>query len=69
MIAEHQLSLFTVVGIADRLADRRRLPAAGAERLLVDLVKNGLDERALLPAAALVCELDDQARRAESEAA
>ena len=69
MIAERQLSLFAVVGIADQLADRRRLPASGAERLLVELVKRGLAEQALRPAAALALALDDQARRDGSRAA
>ena len=46
--------------LADRLQDRRRISgAAGAERLLRDLVQAGLDEKALLPAAALVAELDE----------
>lgn len=60
MIAERQLSLFAVVGIADQLADRRRLPASGAERLLAELIRRGLAEPALRPAAALALALDDQ---------
>jgi hypothetical protein len=44
--------------LAALLADRRRTPAGGAERLLRALVRVGLDERALLPAAGMALELD-----------
>jgi hypothetical protein len=49
--------------LADQLVDRRKRPRAGAARLLVALVRQGLDEKALRPAAALSVVLDDQARR------
>jgi hypothetical protein len=41
----------------DRLADRRRIKTPAA-KLLAELVRVGLDERALMSAAALVLELD-----------
>jgi hypothetical protein len=47
--------------LADGLADRHAVPSGGAERLLKALVVHGLDERALMPAAALVIELDHEA--------
>ncbi len=50
--------------LVDQLVDRRKRPRAGAARLLVALVKHGLDEDALRPAAALSVALDDAARRA-----
>jgi hypothetical protein len=43
--------------LAEGLADRRRLDT-GPHRLIAMLVRQGLDERALVPAAALVLELD-----------
>jgi hypothetical protein len=46
------------------LVDRRKLPEAsisGPERLLLKLVKRGLAEHALRPAAAVVLELERQA--------
>jgi hypothetical protein len=43
--------------LRDQLADPRRVPA-GAERLMRVLVKRGLAEDALVPAAALALELD-----------
>lgn len=49
--------------LADRLRDRRQVPSGGAERLLKALVRRGLDETALRPAAAFALELD---RRRES---
>lgn len=49
--------------LADQLADRRRIPTGGAERLLRELVRRSLDERALLPAAVLAVELDNAGRR------
>ncbi len=53
--------------LADQLRDRRRIPpTGGAERLLSDLIRNGLDERALLPAAALVIALELDSRREAS---
>jgi hypothetical protein len=42
---------------ADGLADHRRLET-GPQRLLATLVRQGLDDRALPAAAALVLELD-----------
>ena len=55
---------FTVLRArVDRLVDRRRVPAGGAERLLVELVKRGLDEQALKSAALLVATIDDDAAR------
>lgn len=45
--------------LADRLRrDNRDVPLGGAERLLTALVKLGLDEDALVPAAMLAAELD-----------
>jgi hypothetical protein len=45
--------------LADGLRDTRRVPTRGAERLVMALVRKGLDERALGPAAALALELDE----------
>jgi hypothetical protein len=45
-------------GLAAGLADRRRTPRGGAERLLRALVRVGLAENALPAAAYLVLELD-----------
>ena len=56
-----QLELLVIgLTLADQLADRRRV-LDGAERLLIELIRQGLDEKALRPAAALVDELDGQA--------
>jgi hypothetical protein len=46
-----------LVRLFDQLHARRRIET-GAPRLLEALVKRGLDERALVSAAALVLELD-----------
>jgi hypothetical protein len=45
--------------LAGHLADNRRLAVGGAERLLLALVRSGLDEKALVRAAALCALLDD----------
>lgn len=50
--------------LAERLRDRRRIPASGAERLLVELVRRGLDEDALPVAALLTLTLDDSRHEA-----
>ena len=53
-----QLDLFAEATLlADQLPDRSR-GRTGPERLLVALVRGGLDEDALLPAAGLVLELE-----------
>lgn len=53
--------------LADRIRDYRVIPAGSAERLLKALVvRTELDERALLPAAALVLELEYAAARKAS---
>lgn len=57
-IATGQLALWREHALADDLRDRRRVSTTGAERLLVELVRRGLEEQALAPAAALVLELD-----------
>jgi hypothetical protein len=41
-----------------QLRDRRRIET-GAPALLAELIRNGLDERALVPAAALALTLDE----------
>jgi hypothetical protein len=58
-VSEHQLALDldALRSLVDGLQDRRRVQV-GAERLLVALVRAGLDEEALIPAAALALELD-----------
>lgn len=54
--------------LADQLKDYRVIPTAGAERLLKALVqRTDLDETTLLPAAALVLQLElDTARKASA---
>ena len=56
---EHQLAFDfdDLTRLVDQLRARRRVDS-GAERLLVALVETGLDEQALLSAAALALELD-----------
>jgi hypothetical protein len=54
--------------LSDDLKDRRRING-GPQRLLRDLVRAGLDERALLPAAGLVVELDRRAAEGREAAA
>ena len=60
-------------GLADDLADHRRLPSVEEDpgaRLLRELVRRGLQRRALVPAAALVDALELEAReRRKAEAA
>jgi hypothetical protein len=58
-VCEHQLQfdLDACRRLADGLKDIRRR-GTGPERLLHAIVAAGLDERALIPAAALVLELD-----------
>lgn len=58
-VSPHQLAfdLDALTRLVDQLRARRRFDS-GAERLLVALVETGLDDRALLPAAALALELD-----------
>jgi len=61
-----------VSALTKRLADPRRAHdqlgalRAGSGRLLVALVKLGLDPDALRPAAALIVELDRQAQRRQA---
>ena len=60
-VHEHQLAFdldALTRRLADRIRDRRHHSRDGAERLLVALVRAGLDEDALIPAAALALELD-----------
>ena len=59
IVSEHQLAFDfdALTRLVARLDDRRRIEP-GAPRLLEALVRRGLDERALLSAAALVLELD-----------
>jgi hypothetical protein len=52
-----QLDLDSLIDLIEQLDDHRRIEAA-ASRLLETLVRRGLDDRALLSAAALVLELD-----------
>lgn len=56
---EHQLAFDfdDLTRLVDQLRARRHVDS-GAERLLVALVETGLDERALLSAAAFALELD-----------
>jgi hypothetical protein len=59
-VSEHQLQLdidAAIVRLVDQLRDRRRV-TTGAQRLLVDLIRAGLDVQHLPVAAALVTELD-----------
>jgi hypothetical protein len=58
-VSEHQLQfdLDAIVYLVDQLRERRGIKT-GAPRLLVELVRRGLDERALISAAALILELD-----------
>ena len=61
-VSEHQLQLDFDALV--RLAERVRAPHRienGPERLLAHLVRRGLDERALLSAAALVLQADTEA--------
>lgn len=56
--------------LAGQLADHRDRPVGdGAARLLVAIVRGGLDPTAIRPAAALALELDDGARRTDSRVA
>ena len=57
---ELDLDLEAPARLADRLRGRQRLSDAGpgAERLLIALIRRGLDERALAAAVALALELD-----------
>lgn len=64
-----QLSLLDLLASVDPepgpLVDRRRMPQggdAGAARLLRALVKQGLDQKALRPAAALALALDHRSQ-------
>jgi hypothetical protein len=52
--------------LADRSADRRRRPADGAVRLMVELIRRELDPGAVRAAARLVLQLDGDARRNRS---
>lgn len=62
-VSEHQLAFDldqALTRLVDQLRARRhRHLDSGAERLLVALVNAGLDEHALVSAAALVLELDN----------
>ena len=58
------------VALREQLAEHNRLPLNdGACRLLRTLVRQGLPERALLPAAALVAELELEAADARERGA
>jgi hypothetical protein len=63
-----QLDFAVKALLADRLRDRQRIEG-GAGKLLGQLVRQGLDERALLPAAGLVVELDRGAADGREETA
>jgi hypothetical protein len=64
-----QLELVVLkLALADRLLDRKRMPADGAAHLLCALIQRELELAALPAAVALVVELDNgaAARRTES---
>jgi hypothetical protein len=61
IVSEHQLQFdldALAARLADGLRDRRHHGRDGAERLLVALVRQGLDETDLVAAAALAIALD-----------
>jgi hypothetical protein len=63
-VSEHQLAfdLDALNRLVGQLHDRRRV-GTGPERLLVELVRQGLDEDALIPAAGLALALDQPKER------
>jgi hypothetical protein len=67
-VSEQQLSfdLDALARLVDQLHQRRRIET-GAPRLLEALVRCGLDERALVSAAALCGVLDEPHDRQESD--